>query len=300
MLLQTKHAKMQAMEWSDLQYLLSVARRGSLAAAGREIGVDQTTVGRRVQALEKSLGSKLFDRVDRRWVPTASGTLALQLAERVEAEVLGSSALIAGQDKALTGTVRLTSVAFVISCLLAPEADSFVRQHPGLKLEMLATPDNLDLRKLQAEIALRLARPRDPNAVTRRIATVHYQVYAAKRFIRRTRELPWVAIDSSLGRTPEARWVQSQLGKSKDGNDNKPALRVSDSYAMATIAMATPCRVLLPIAMARTFPDLVPVAGPEPVLTRDLWLVYMKAMRGNARIAAVNKWITAACDSVQL
>lgn len=297
MSLQTKHAKMQAMDWSDLQYLLSVARRGSLAAAGREIGVDQTTVGRRIQALEKSLGSKLFDRVDRRWVPTASGTLALQLAERVEAEVLGSSALITGRDKALTGAVRLTSVSFVINCLLAPEVDRFVRQYPDLRLEMLATPDNLDLRKLQAEVALRLARPRDPNAVTRRIATIGYQVYAAKRFVRRSRELPWVAIDSTLGKTPEAKWVQSQLGKS---NNAKPVLRVSDSYAMATIATTTPCRVLLPVAMARMFPDLMPITGPDPVLTRDLWLVYMKAMRGNARISAVNEWLTAVCDSVQL
>lgn len=294
MSMQTNRAKMQVMEWSDLRYLLAVARGSSLAAAGRALGVDQTTVGRRISALEKALGSKLFDRVDRRWVATSSGLLALQLAERMEADVHASSALIGGQDKALTGTVRLTSVSFVINFLLAPNVDSFVRQYPGLKLEMLATPDNLDLSKLQAEVAIRLGRPKAPNAVTRRLATVNYQVYVAKRFVRRSRQLPWVAIDASLGKTPEARWVQRQLGHAR------PSLRVSDAYAMATIATTTPCRVLLPIAIARRFPELVPIGAPDPVLTRDLWLVYMKAMRGNAGIAAVNEWIRDVCDVAQL
>ena len=292
--MQTKHAKMQAMDWQDLQYLLSVSRRGSLVAAARELGVDQTTVGRRVQSLEKALGSKLFNRLDRHWVPTPSGTLALQLAERMEADVLASRAFITGQDKALTGIVRLTSVGVVINCLLAPEVERFVLQYPGLRLEMRATPEVLDLRKLQSDVAIRLSRPKDPNAVTRRIASLNYQVFAAKRFAGRKRTLPWVAIDSSLSQTPEAKWVHAQLGS------EKPAVLASDSHAIATIATTMPCKVLLPVAMARQFSELVPIGGSSPALTRDLWFVYMKAKRGNAKIAAVAEWVSSVCDSAQL
>ena len=124
---------MQGMNWNDLRYILAIGRANSLAAAARQIAVDETTVGRRLSAIEASLGARLFTKVQGgRLVPTESGEVAMTHAERIEQEMNRLQLAVAGQDAAVIGTVRLTSVAVLINRLLLPAMPDLSAAHPGL------------------------------------------------------------------------------------------------------------------------------------------------------------------------
>jgi DNA-binding transcriptional LysR family regulator len=110
-------AKIQAMEWSDLRVLLAIARAGTLAAAARRLGVDQTTVARRLAAAETALGTRLFERVEGALRPTMPGEVALARAGRVEREVQALEQGIAGTDAEPAGLVRLTAVPIIVNRL---------------------------------------------------------------------------------------------------------------------------------------------------------------------------------------
>src|ERR1700749_3729030 len=105
---------MQGMNWNDLRYVLAIGRANSLAAAARQIAVDETTVGRRLTAIEAGVGARLFARVaGGRMSPTEAGEVAMSHAERMEQEINNLHLSIAGQDTAVIGIVRLTSVALL-------------------------------------------------------------------------------------------------------------------------------------------------------------------------------------------
>ena len=121
---------MQGMNWNDLRYILAIGRANSLAAAARQIAVDETTVGRRLSAIEASLGARLFTKVQGgRLVPTESGEVAMTHAERIEQEMNRLQLAVAGQDAAVIGMVRLTSVAVLINRLLLPAMPDLSAAH---------------------------------------------------------------------------------------------------------------------------------------------------------------------------
>lgn len=275
-------------DWNDLKYLLEISRNRTLSAAARSLGVNQTTVGRRLSVLEQSIGSRLFDRIDQRMIPTVAGAIAIKRAERIETEVMGTAVEIAGRDRSTTGKVRVTSISMVIN-MLAARVDELVAQYPGIQLELLDSQENLDLAHLEADIALRFARPTMSAGVVRRLGSAGFHVYAARRFADRGDALPWVAYAESKDRLPEARWLNQQL-------QGKPAiLRVSDVNAMLHVVPNLPCRTLLPRLRVRPEMDLVTLSGTRPVLKRDVWLLYMKALQTNSRIKAVARWASKVC-----
>ena len=110
-------AKMQAMEWSDLRYVLAIARAGTLAAAARRLGVNQTTAARRLAAAEAELGARLFDRADGVLRPTRAGEAAIARAARMEREVEALEQGIGDADAAAAGLVRLTAVPILANRL---------------------------------------------------------------------------------------------------------------------------------------------------------------------------------------
>jgi DNA-binding transcriptional LysR family regulator len=171
-------AKLQAPNWNDLRYLLAIAQGGSLSAAARRLRVDDTTVARRLAAAERALGARLIERVDGAMRPTPAGEVAIGHAERIEREMQDLQNRIGGADQAVAGTVRLTSVPLVVNRLLVPSLPALAAAHPLLRLELIAESRNLSLTKGEADIALRLARPRGGGTVVaRRIGRLAYAVY---------------------------------------------------------------------------------------------------------------------------
>lgn len=280
---------MQDMEWSDLRYVLAIARAGTLSAAARRLGVNQTTVSRRLAAAETSLGARLFDRGDAMFVPTRQGDEVLRRAAQIETDFDAIERGIGGSDAVVAGSVRVTAVPILVNRLLIPALPNLYAAHPRLQIELIAEPRNLRLTRREADIALRLARPESGTALARRLGQLDYAVYAPAR---KSGDLPWITYDDSLSHLPQARWIAAAT----PAGDAK--LLVNDAEAILQAVGAGLGRSLLPCFAAMGGKRLKRLSGAKPVLSREIWLMVHRDLRHQARIAAVIDWLSglmAAC-----
>jgi len=269
------------MEWSDLRYVLTIARAGTLAAAARRLGVNQTTVARRLTAAEATLGARLFDRRDGVLYPTKVGEVAIARAAQVEQEVLALERGIGGADAAPAGTVRLTAVPILANRLLIPTAPRFLARHPRLHLELIAEPRNLSLTRREADIALRLARPESGAALARRIGGLDYAVYGPRQ--RKADALAWITYEEGLSHLPQALWIGAQDHKTSP-------LLLNDAEAIVQAVRAGLGKSLLPCFVGEREPGLRRLS--RVVLAREIWLMVHRDLRTQARVAAVIDWLT--------
>ena len=173
---------MQTMNWNDLRYILAVSRGRTLAAAARLLGVDDTTVARRLVAVQEMIGVRLYQRLaDGTLALTTSGERAALHAERMEREISALGDALSGADDMVSGTVRVTSVPIIINRMLVPAAPTLLKRHRELHLEFVADARDLSLTRREADLALRLARPKTggTKVTARRIGTMRYDVYAS-------------------------------------------------------------------------------------------------------------------------
>ncbi|MCG8689631.1 MAG: LysR family transcriptional regulator [Minwuiales bacterium] len=277
------------MNWNDLRYLLAVFRGGTLSAAARSLRVDQTTVARRLAAIEKALGAHLFDRTDGQMQPTAADEEALDRAERVESEVLALQENLTGADSQPQGVVRLTAVPTVINRLLIPKLSGLFRRYPALRVEALADSVNLSLTKREADIALRLARPETGTAICRRIGALGYSVYGPAGSD--PGELPWLTYEDTFLDLPQARWIAKHGGPARLG--------VGDAESLFQAVRAGLGRTVLPDFMAGADPRLVRLSD-DSVLTREIWLLVHPELRALARISATIDWLVETVGAVSI
>jgi DNA-binding transcriptional LysR family regulator len=171
------------MNWDDLRFVLALSRAGSLARAAKELKVDHTTVGRRIEAVEADLGVRLFTRTTTGYVPTAEAERLFPDIERVEDAVLALERGAHAQDESLEGSVRVTSGETFGACYLAPRLASFGRAHPGLTVELVTGGVVLDLARREADIAVRLFRSQHESLVVRRSGELAHALYASEAYL---------------------------------------------------------------------------------------------------------------------
>jgi DNA-binding transcriptional LysR family regulator len=292
--LQLKYAKMQPINWNDLRYVLAISRGRSLAAAARLLAVDDTTVARRLAAVEQMVGVRLFQRLaDGTLQPTASGERAALHAERIEREIGLLAGGFLGTDNRVSGTVRVTSVPIVVNHILVPAAAMLLKRHPQLRLELVADARDLSLTRREADLALRLARPKTggTRVRTRRIGTIRYEVYAASSCsAHEAKKLPWITYDEVMEHLPQARWMAATAARH---DDRMAGLRVNDAEALLQAVIAGLGRSLLPCVVADGDSRLRRLGAKSgtPALTRELWLLAHSDLSTLARIEAVVHWI---------
>ena len=278
---------MQEFNWDDLRFLLALARSGRLAPAADRLGVNETTVSRRLEALQNALGARLFERVAGQYHSTPTCQAVLRHAEQVEQEIDRLTESLSGADARVAGQVRLTSVPIIVHRVLIPALPSLIQEHPALDLELIAEPQNLSLTKRDADLALRLARPQQEHRIlTRRLGRVDYAVYA-KTSVGRD-DLPWITYDEVRAGLPQAVWMDQAA---KAAGSETMALRVNDAEAVLHAVEAGLGKSLLPRAIADRRKGLVRLDAPGPTPSRELWLLVHPELRRLARIQAVIDWI---------
>ena len=172
-------------DWNQARAFLVTAEEGSLSAAARALGMTQPTLGRQVTALERELGVALFERAGRGLVLTPGG---MELLEHVRAmgDAAGRVSLSAGgQSQTVTGTVTVTANEIQSAFLLPPIVAKLRREAPGLELEIVSSNATVDLRRREADIALRNFRPTQPELIATRLRDEPMRLYAAARYLRR-------------------------------------------------------------------------------------------------------------------
>ncbi len=283
---------MHDIDWNDLRYVLALARGRSFAAAGRELGTDATTVGRRLRIVERHLGAALFQRdAGGMMLPTPTGEIAVARAEAIEAEVMALSGALEAADPMALGRVRLTAPPSFINRLLIPAVPGLLSQHPGLQFELIGDARNFNLTRREADMALRLARPADmanSKVVARRIATLDYAVYVAEGQRDQAESLPWIVYEEAMAHLPHARWIATQAEKSGRAG----ALAINDAESLLQAAIAGLGRALLPRVLAEDADGLCRVdSGGGSLPVREVWLLIHAEFRQLARIRAVSGWL---------
>jgi len=279
------------MDWDLARFVLALARHGTASAAAQALGVDQTTVSRRLAAAEAALGTPLFDRVERRFRPTPVGAAVAAEAETMERAAIAIQHAARDREAALSGPIRIAALPSFASWLI-PRLGDLRRRHAGLRPTILSAETNADLERRDADIALRLARPRAGDLAARLAARIGHAVYRA----RGTDGDGWIALDQAHDELPQSIWLRDQPG----GRD--PLLRVSGGIELLAAVQAGLGRAMLPCFMADEEPGLERLSGPIPVVTRELWLVLPGPAKDVPRIRTVADWLAAALaeDRVRL
>jgi len=170
------------MHWDNLRHFLAVARTGSLSGAGRCLKVDPATVSRRIQQLERELGTKLFLRQPSGHIRTTAGERLMARAEALEGEVLACQATVAG-EATVAGPVTVTATDALAGAFVLHHLPAFKAAHPGVRVELVRTDRVLNLSRREADVALRLARPHQLDLRARRIARLDFGLYASPAWV---------------------------------------------------------------------------------------------------------------------
>jgi DNA-binding transcriptional LysR family regulator len=281
------------MDWDDLRYLLAVQREGSIGQAASALDVDPSTVARRIAALERALGAKLFDRTPRGYIPTGAGLRARLAAEAAHEALLALERDIGGQDEALGGHVRLTANEVLGAHVLPPMLARFCARYPEITLELVIDSRALDLASREADLALRLGRPSQPELVAQRVGTLGFGLYAGEGYLARSPWTPgdaperhdWLVFSRWLREPPEREQLGAWLG------GGRVALQSNSMVALLHAAAADAGLAFLPRILADGAPGLVRL--PVEVPGHELWLVVHRDLRGAGRVRALRQHLAA-------
>lgn len=272
--------------WDDLRLVLAIARSGNLAAAAATLALNHSTLFRRLNALERDLGSKLFERLGTGYRATAAGTRMIEAAERMEAEALALDRDLTGRDARLSGQLRVTCSDTIAQGVLTGEIARFRVTHPGIEIDLVVDNRVVDLSRREADVALRVTRPSQGDLFGRKLNDIRWALYASKSYLKkqpapkRTADL---AAHSVIGwvdaRTRAADWLAA--------NVPSPAMQIRTSGPVNQFVAA---REGLGIALLPTYlangSELDRVLGPLKDLTTELWIVTHKSLKDTARVRA--------------
>lgn len=272
------------MNWADLRILLAVARARTLTAAAQTLGLDQTTVSRRLEQLEESVGSPLLIR-DRKGVQlTSAGERLVRAAEQMETAVVDAERAIVGRDQNLAGTLRVT----LPDMLAQHHADlfaDFVDHYPGLQLELSIGYTQRSLARREADVALRFTRKPEAQLFGRKLVRFAYAPYAAPALVNRVgtraplERLPWLGWDPAVGARATERWMRKHVPRATivARFDAGPALHAAVTAGLGAAIM--PCVYGDAAGLMRLRP-------PFPELGYDLWVLTHEDLRRTARVRA--------------
>lgn len=281
--------------WDDLRVVLAASRSGNFGEAARLLSVNESTVVRRIAQVEERLAARLFDRVKGKLTPTEAGLEIASLAERIEIEVQSSTWTISGSDLRVAGTVRVTSVPILTNRILIPALPNLLGQHPDLNVELVAEARSLSLTKREADVAIRLARPRDEvSVVARKLGDLTYGVYM--RDGASEDRLRWVTYDDRMNDLPQAEWMAKTIGL---GQGSAGQVMVNDAEALLACVQEGLGKTLLPIAVGESIGGLVRARQSPCDLTREIWLLVHPDLRKLNRVRTVIDWAAATVDALQ-
>ncbi len=175
---------MHRLDWSDLQYILAVANHGSLAGAARALGVNHSTVQRRITSFEALQQVTVFDRRPDGYKLTIEGQQLLEAAKAVEQAVWGLERKISGKDLKLEGTIRLTTTDTLLHTIVGRPLALFHRKYPDIVMDVSVTNSILSLTRRDADVAIRPAQSKPEPLVGDHVGDIQFAVYAASAYLR--------------------------------------------------------------------------------------------------------------------
>jgi DNA-binding transcriptional LysR family regulator len=279
----------KALAWDDFRLIKAVADARALPAAAARIGVNHSTVFRRLRQIEEALGVTLFERHRTGYTPTPAGAEMVDLATRLDDDITAFTRRLAGREIEPAGELRITTNDSLLIHLLTPLFGRFQERYPQIRLDVVVGNPALNLSKRDADVAIR-ATDRPPEIlVGRRIARIAWTLYG------RAADFPvpgvihdreslynrrWVSLGDNLGALQAVKFVQEHIAEANIG------YRVNTVLGLAEAVEAGLGIGHLPCFIGDVRPSLIRLAPPEPAYAADLWLLTHPDLRHSPRIRA--------------
>ncbi|MTI99512.1 MAG: LysR family transcriptional regulator [Marinobacter adhaerens] len=282
------------MDWDYLRYIRALAIGGTLAKAGELLGVHQTTVLRRLDQMEESMGVQFFERSRDGLHLTPVGETAFREAERLAIEMENLERKLVGQDSAPVGKVRLAAEDVMMNALLSPILAELVREFPDIELETLTDNDVANLSHREADLTLRSENKPQATLEGERIAAIESAVYGAARYCRRHRNMDienhpegclWILPDETFSHLATGRWYRKHL------KNVTSFIRCNSLQSMHALAKAGAGLAVLPCYLGESTRELRRLSDPLEGESVDLWLHVNQDTQQMARVRIVMEYL---------
>jgi DNA-binding transcriptional LysR family regulator len=286
------------MDWDRLRIFHAVADAGSFTHAGHELGLSQSAVSRQISALEQELNVPLFHRHARGLILTEQGEMLYRTAHDVFTKLAAAQARLMDSKDKPTGELRITTTVGLGSVWLTPRIAEFIDLYPEISVVLLLEDRELDLSMREADVAIRLRRPVQPDLIQRKLFTVHHHLYASPDYIRR-KGLPKILADldqhniltfgSTTGFFTNINWLET-AGK-VDGDDRRPILKVNNAYGLRRAVEAGLGIASLPDYIVGKDSPLVQIQLPAETPEFDTYFVYPEELRDSKRVGVFRDFL---------
>ena len=275
------------MNWEDIRTFLAIARQRSLSGAARELGLSQSTMSRRLVALEERSGARLLLKTPHGYTLTPLGETVLANAERMDEDAMALERVVQGRDVALSGLVRLTTVETLANRLLPIAVSALREDYPGITVELLSDTRSLSLVEREADLAIRMVRFEHNELISRRMGTMVCALYASPDY-RAAHPQPLtepghdlITVMDDMAHQSEARWLAEKVP------EGRAVYRTNSRDAQAAAAAQGIGIACLPQYTAEHMAGLERIreAGLGPA--REIWLGVHRDLREMPRIRAV-------------
>jgi DNA-binding transcriptional LysR family regulator len=286
------------MDWDKLRVFHAVAEAGSFTHAGEQLRLSQSAVSRQISALEESLDTPLFHRHARGLVLTEQGETLLRSVREITAKLRSTEALITESKAKPEGPLRITCTTGLGVTWLSPRIKEFVERYPEIDATLILSNTDLDLTLREADVAIRVTPPTQPDLIRRALMTIHFHVYGSAEYLKK-RGIPKTAKDLDKHRIvvfgEEFRpnmnmhhWIVT--ADAPPDKPRKPALRVNDMYGMFQAVRSGLGLAILPDYMTEKS-DLVRVLPEFQAAQLEAFFVYPEALRNSARVAVFREFL---------
>lgn len=277
---------MKAIAWDDFRIVQMIAQHRSLGGAADVLGLNHSTVFRRLNALEDELGTRVFERSRNGYALTPAGEEMVALAERMAASIVDFERRIAGRDLRPSGELRITTTDTIFTAILGPLLKVFRDRYPEIRLELVVESRALNLSKRDADIAIRVSTEPPETLVGRRIAAVAWAAYGPKGLCCETGvppaalSGPWIGFGEPINTTAAARWFAQT-------HANAPIAATLNTVVGIHAAIGSGLGIgLLPCLIGDRSPELVRLGPTIPEAASTLWLLTHPDLKHSARVRA--------------
>lgn len=286
--------KAQPLEWDDLRFVLAVCRSGTLSGAARKLGVNHSTVFRRINAIEEKLGVRLFERLPNGYAMTEAGEAVHTTGERIEHEVFGLSRQLIGGDLRLHGTLRVTAPDAIAFRLLMPHITAFCKTYPDIQLDLVVANNPLDLSQREADIAIRVTTAPPDAVVGRRLCKLARTIYGSRHYLEtnaesKPKDYDWLMPNEGLNQLIPHEG-SNQLPINKWLEQHYPSVNVvlhsNTLFGLYEAAKLDLGVAPLPCFLADPDNSLRRIMPPPKELASELWLLTHSDLRRTARVRA--------------
>lgn len=272
------------LNWDDIRYFLALCREGSVSQAGKTLGVNHTTVARRITAFEEELGTRLFDRTRDGYSMTQAAEDMYDQAVEMESYALAIDRAIVGQDAELKGLLKLTAPYDFANRVIVQALPKFREAYPGIELELLTTTGLVDLAAREADIAVRLTAKPPEYLIGRKVLPLHHGIYGAPGYLNTMPEKPDVILFRSEQVMPE--WAQHHFPEANI------VLRTDNLSTMRSAVAAGLGIARMPCYEGDSDSSIRRVDEPLTLSTWGVWILSHVDLRSTARVRVCREFLT--------